>query len=139
MKGDCISRKETIQWLKRVTVTDGITFETGFKQILTDIKNMPSVQPVSAIEEIKAEIIDKYISADGSLGTVAKDVLKIIDKHTSRMDKISVIYRDDGTHNPPMFEKPECPSCGYELGKLWGYPFCPKCGQALDWEDKGDE
>lgn len=42
---DCISRKDTIDWLKKVTATDGITFETGFKQILTDIKNMPSVQP----------------------------------------------------------------------------------------------
>lgn len=82
-KEDCISRKDTIEWLKRVTVTDGITFETGFKQILTDIENMPSVQPVSALEEIKAEIIDKYISADGSLVAVAKGVLRIIDKHTS--------------------------------------------------------
>ena len=45
---DCISRKETIEWLKRVTVTDGITFETGFKQILTDIDEMPSVQPMRA-------------------------------------------------------------------------------------------
>jgi len=42
---DAISRADTIEWLKRVTVTDGITFETGFKQILTDIQNMPSVTP----------------------------------------------------------------------------------------------
>ncbi len=40
---DAISRADTIEWLKKVTVTDGITFETGFKQILTDIQNMPSV------------------------------------------------------------------------------------------------
>ena len=43
--GDCISRKDTIEYLKQVTVTDGITFETGFKQILLDIENMPSVLP----------------------------------------------------------------------------------------------
>ena len=42
---DCISRKDTIEYLKQVTVTDGITFETGFKQILLDIENMPSVLP----------------------------------------------------------------------------------------------
>ena len=42
---DTISRADTIEWLKRVTVTDGITFETGFKQILTDIQNMPSATP----------------------------------------------------------------------------------------------
>lgn len=42
---DCISRKETIEWLKKVTVTDGITFKTGFEQILYDIEQMPSVTP----------------------------------------------------------------------------------------------
>lgn len=40
---DYISRSETIDWLKRVTVTEGITFETGFAQILHDIEQMPSV------------------------------------------------------------------------------------------------
>lgn len=63
-----------------------------------------------------------------------KDLPSVTPKQ--KMDKLSVLYRDDGTHNPPMFEKPECPTCGYELGKLWGYPFCPKCGQALDWEEE---
>ena len=42
--GDLISRKDTIEWLKKVTVTDGITFETGFKQILVDIEQMPSAE-----------------------------------------------------------------------------------------------
>lgn len=42
---DCISREETIEWLKKVTVTDGITFKTGFEQILYDIEQMPSVTP----------------------------------------------------------------------------------------------
>ena len=42
---DCVSRKDTIAWLKKVTVTDGITFETGFKQIIRDIEQMPSVTP----------------------------------------------------------------------------------------------
>lgn len=46
---DTISRADTIEWLKRVTVTDGITFETGFKQILTDIQNMPPVTPKQKI------------------------------------------------------------------------------------------
>ena len=40
---DAISRQETIEWLKKVTKIDGITFETGFKQILHDIEQMPSV------------------------------------------------------------------------------------------------
>lgn len=35
-----------IDFLKKVTVTDGITFETGFKQIITDIHNAPTVSDV---------------------------------------------------------------------------------------------
>ena len=42
---DCISRKDTIEWLKKVTVTEGIAFKTGFEQILYDIEQMPSVTP----------------------------------------------------------------------------------------------
>lgn len=41
-----IDADELIEFLKKVTITDGITFETGFKQILTDIKNQPTVEPV---------------------------------------------------------------------------------------------
>ena len=41
---DLISRSALIEYLKKVTVTEGITFETGFKQILTDIKNQPTVE-----------------------------------------------------------------------------------------------
>lgn len=35
---------------------------------------------MSVIEDIKAEIIDKYISADGKMGKVSADILKIIDE-----------------------------------------------------------
>lgn len=41
---DLISRSALIEYLEKVTVTEGITFETGFKQILTDIKNQPTVE-----------------------------------------------------------------------------------------------
>ena len=36
---------ELVEYLQYVTVTDGITFETGFKQILNDIKNAPTIEP----------------------------------------------------------------------------------------------
>lgn len=45
MADDCISRADTIKWLKKVTVTEGIEFKTGFEQIIYDIEQMPSVQP----------------------------------------------------------------------------------------------
>lgn len=47
---DCISRKETIEWLKKVTVTEGIEFKTGFEQIIYDIEQMPSVTPKCNLE-----------------------------------------------------------------------------------------
>ena len=43
MDEDCISRADTIKWLKKVTVTEGIEFKTGFEQIIYDIEQMPSV------------------------------------------------------------------------------------------------
>lgn len=58
---DAISRADTIEWLKKVTVTDGITFETGFKQILTDIRNMPPVTPNQKMGHWKRISTDKYV------------------------------------------------------------------------------
>lgn len=62
--GDCISRKDTIEWLKKVTVTDGITFKTGFEQILYDIEQMPSVTPKAGwipVSERLPEKAGKYL------------------------------------------------------------------------------
>lgn len=39
-----IDADELIEYLEKVTVTEGITFETGFKQILTDIRNQTTVE-----------------------------------------------------------------------------------------------
>ena len=44
-----IDADELIEFLKKVTITDGITFETGFKQILTDIKNQPTFDAVAVL------------------------------------------------------------------------------------------
>ena len=58
--GDLISRKDTIEWLKKVTVTDGITFETGFKQILTDIKQMPSAEKTAEWISVRKQKPEDY-------------------------------------------------------------------------------
>ena len=42
---ELIDKQATIDWLKKVTVTEGITFEAGFEQIIYDIEQMPSVTP----------------------------------------------------------------------------------------------
>ena len=41
---ELIDKQVTIDWLKKVTVTEGITFEAGFKQIIYDIEQMPCVE-----------------------------------------------------------------------------------------------
>lgn len=58
MKNDLISRSELIDFLKAVTVTDGITFETGFKQIITDINNQPTAFDVDKVLEELAELAE---------------------------------------------------------------------------------
>jgi hypothetical protein len=69
---DTISRADTIEWLKRVTVTDGITFETGFKQILTDIQNMPSATPKQKMGRWIRSSLDTY--AQGRFLPIIREV-----------------------------------------------------------------
>ena len=50
---DLISREGILEYLKTVTVTEGITFETGFKQILHDIETQPSADIMECARAIK--------------------------------------------------------------------------------------
>ena len=38
-------------------------------------------------EDIRGEIIEKYISADGTMGTISGDILKIIDRNMGGENK----------------------------------------------------
>jgi hypothetical protein len=74
---DAISRKDLIEFLEKVTVTDGITFETGFKQILTDIRNAPSVQPkqkMGRCKDCKYFEYDSVAKVDGIPLIVAHEI-----------------------------------------------------------------
>lgn len=57
-----IDADELTEWLKNVTITDGIEFETGFKQILLDIKNQPTAydlkEVINQIHEYFKKVID---------------------------------------------------------------------------------
>ena len=59
-----------------------------------------------------------------------------------RPEKKQVIYYGDGHAGGELgYDSAECPSCGYiydEFDYVWGQPFCPHCGQALDWEGEKD-
>lgn len=40
------------------------------------------------------------------------------------------------------FKTASCPACDWVIEKfedIWGEPFCPHCGQALDWETEAAE
>ena len=49
----------------------------------------------------------------------------------------NVIYSVDGfADGNPVYETAECPACGFNFEKytsIWGEPFCPHCGQRLEW------
>lgn len=64
MNNDLISRSELIEFLKAVIVTDGITFETGFKQIITDIKNQPTAYDVDRVVEKLVESSEQINELD---------------------------------------------------------------------------
>lgn len=53
-------------------------------------------------------------------------------------ERKSVIYYVDGySDGCMMYDTAECPSCGYmfdEDDSVWKEPFCPHCGQELEWE-----
>lgn len=82
---DCISRKDTIEWLKKVTVTEGIEFQTGFEQILYDIEQMPPVtlqiEPCEDAISRQAVLDEKYTHTypDGFVEeyVTVKDILEL--------------------------------------------------------------
>lgn len=53
-------------------------------------------------------------------------------------DSKEVIYSGNGFADGSMvYDMAECPNCGYEYeqgDKDWKEPYCPRCGQHLDWE-----
>ena len=52
-------------------------------------------------------------------------------------DKWLVYYYADEERE---YNTAECPVCGYIYDKsdtIWGEPFCPHCGQALNWGSEG--
>lgn len=72
------------------------------------------------------------------------DKLAIETVPSAQPERKSVIYYGDGyADGAIVYDEAECPSCGrvydQEDFHVWGAPFCPHCGQALDWEGEKDE
>ena len=108
---DCISRKETIEWLKKVTVTDGITFKTGFEQIIYDIEQMPSVTP--SYNSVKTELksCDNCISRPKGTWDILSD--------------------DDGIYGICSVCQQDADFVHYGVA----FDFCPNCGADMRGED----
>ncbi len=56
---------------------------------------------------------------------------------------VKVQYSGDGYSDGHfVYDTATCPSCEWVIEDsedLWGEPFCPHCGQALDWETEAAE
>ena len=56
---------------------------------------------------------------------------------TLEQEPKTVLYSGDGYADGYMvYDMTECPNCSYEYedgDKDWGLPFCPSCGQKLNW------
>ena len=77
---DAISRSAVIELL-----ASRYSFDTVMS-IYEEVLELPSVNPTTDLSKIRAEIIDKYMTADGRMGSVSADILKIIDKYSKGGD-----------------------------------------------------
>ena len=81
---DCISRAEAIKIIREIGDVKGAYFS-----IQNAIENeLPSVQPISVIEDIKAEI--NNIETDAYIQQEIDRVISIIDKHISGKGRADV-------------------------------------------------
>ena len=76
---DAISREEVLKLKTRID-------KYGDMIYAFDVNRLPSVNPTTDLSKIRAEIIDKYMTADGRMGSVSADILKIIDKYSKGGD-----------------------------------------------------
>ena len=80
-----IDADELIEFLEKVTITEGITFETGFKQILTDIKNQPTAyDPEKVVNQLEVQKAVAFITlantSDAALDASYRNVIAYLDR-----------------------------------------------------------
>lgn len=65
-----IDADELITFLEDVTITDGITFETGFKQVIADIKDQPTAfdmdKVLNELKHEESEALRRYNQSKGT-------------------------------------------------------------------------
>ena len=64
-------------------------------------------------------------------------------KRLKEQEPKTVLYSGDGYADGYMvYDMAEWPNCSYEYedgDKDWGLPFCPSCGQKLNWESEDEK
>lgn len=84
-------------------------------------------------EEIKNVLSNIYLGLTLKHEVACKEAIKAVEKTEPR----TVIYESDGyADGAPVYDMATCPACDYrfeDYESAWGEPFCPHCGQALDW------
>ena len=97
--GDAISRQaaiRAIEALQRPIMREESNYYqfkfSGMSEALEAVENLPSVTPqqrtgAEVLDKIRAEIIDKYMTATGEVNTVAKGCLQIIDKYKAESEE----------------------------------------------------
>lgn len=74
---------------------------------------------------------------------LGKPIRQWADEIARRTEPKMVFYESDGyADGAPVYDYATCPNCEYayeEGDKDWGEPFCPHCGQALEWYPEEDE
>ena len=87
------------------------------------------------MEKHKNDTVNTF---DTNISVMCKDILEYLEQEPK-----TVIYSGDGYADGYMvYDIAECPNCSYEYeygDKDWGLPFCPNCGQKLNWERSDKE
>ena len=80
-----------------------------------------------AIEELKYSIEPNQGFMECRTGTISKETIKLA---------IEALEK----HVPKKPVNLTCPNCGFDKidNSWWVFPYCPKCGQCLDWSDEDD-
>lgn len=76
---------------------------------------------------------DRINTFETDISMLCKDTLEVLEPQ-------QVIYEGDGYADGKMvYDIARCPNCDYTYEAddlIWNEPFCPRCGQALNWEPK---
>lgn len=140
---ELIDKQVTIDWLKKVTVTEGITFEAGFKQIIYDIEQMPCVEvrhekenmsfigAIAHLEDLQRMYLgNEKFKRDIKALDMAIKALRLQDAPTYEARPISRWLRKiDRDSKDTYFECVQC-----EKDSRYRYRYCPNCGARM--EDK---